>query len=311
MSGIFRVEYADIARSTGFKVIEHGNWRARARSNNTGGYADKSRPWGVMWHHTASPASWNGKKDADYIAEGSDVRPVANFYIDRQGTIWVIAAGCTNTNGSGGPMKWSKGTVPNDSMNSYACGVEMGNNGVGEIWPQVQVDAMFALSNAINKAFGNLPEDLATHRSWTTRKIDPATASAVQGPWRPRSENSSGTWNVSDIRAEAKRRAQAAPQPPQPPQEDDDMVIEVRINGANAAFLGIEGGPPTRGILWMEWVNGANPKQLARLEAYRKLGVPFRTINIEDLMGVGLLGPVPHGDDKHDWTGNEFGSLIT
>jgi LysM repeat protein len=74
----------------------------------------------------------------------------------------------------------------------------------------------------MNRRFGNLPGDLMTHAGYCQpscpgRKIDPATAAAVQGPWKPRSLNSSGTWNQDDVRAEAARRAGSTPPTPTPP----------------------------------------------------------------------------------------------
>jgi hypothetical protein len=114
-------------------------------------------------------------------------------------------------------------------MNTHAIGVEAANSGTGEQWPQVQVDAYFVLSNALCAAYGLLPTDISSHEHWSPgRKIDPATAGAVQGPWRPRQINSAGTWNVEDMRAEAVARSSSAPpepQPPQPPPQEDDVRI--------------------------------------------------------------------------------------
>ena len=106
----------------------------------------------------------------------------------------------------------------------------MANSGVGEPWPQVQVDAYFAATLEMNRRFGNAPGDVFTHAlgagdGWTDRKIDPATADAVQGGWRPRSVTSSGTWSLADIRAECARRAGTGPPEP-PPEGDDDMTAE-------------------------------------------------------------------------------------
>jgi hypothetical protein len=82
------------------------------------------------------------------------------------------------------------------------------NNGVGESWPQIQVDAYFAGSNALNARFGNRPDDVFTHHVWAPdRKVDPATAGAVRGPWQPRAVTGAGTWDLDDIRAECNRRA--------------------------------------------------------------------------------------------------------
>jgi hypothetical protein len=113
----------------------------------------------------------------------------------------------------------------------------------------VQIDAYFAGSNALNAHVGNLPTDVITHQVWApTRKIDPATAAAVQGPWKPRSCTSSGTWDLDDIRAECNRRATPDQEDDMPLTDDDieriaERVWQFQINDAltgkkaNAASL--------------------------------------------------------------------------
>lgn len=308
MSGIFLTWLADVLRRAGCVVKEYQGWQTRARSS--GGYAS-GRPLCVMWHHTASPASWNGQKDADYIAHGDESAPLANLYIDRQGVVWVIAAGATNTNGKGRSRTFSRGTVPADSMNSYALGIEFGNNGVGEPWPKAQIDAGFRASNAVNIAAGNKVTDVCTHQDYAPdRKIDPATAGAVQGPWRPRSINSSGSWHRDDLITECAKRAQGQPQPPP---EDDVEVIELRVGGADAVFLALlskAGGKDA--ILWCEWVNGNDTYQRKRLDAYRSMGTRVYSLaSPANLTGIGLLGPLPTGDAKHQWVRSDFGNVIT
>jgi hypothetical protein len=219
VSGRYLVELADWLRQAGVRVVEYDGWQTRARSS--GGYAD-GRPWGVMWHHTASSTS--PENDASYMCHGSDSRPVANLLVARDGVVWVLAAGATNTNGKGGPWTWSRGTVPLDSMNTYAVGVEIANNGVGEPFPAVQVDAAFAVSTTLAARLGLPASDVCTHQRYAPdRKIDPSTAAAVQGSWRPRSSTSSGTWNLDDLIAECSRRAGAGPTPIPPPGGDDDV----------------------------------------------------------------------------------------
>ena len=223
MGSRYLTDLADVARRAGLDVVEDAGWQTRARGS--GGY-DGNRPWCVMWHHTASSSSWDGQRDADYIARGDPDAPLANLYVNRAGRVWVLAAGATNTNGKGGPLAGlSRGTVPADQMNTHAIGVELGNNGVGEAWPRAQVDAMFTLSNACAAAYGLAPSDCAGHVHWTTRKIDPATAGAVQGPWRPRAINSSGSWSLEDLRAECERRAANGGEKPETPPEGDDMAV--------------------------------------------------------------------------------------
>jgi len=136
-------------------------------------------------------------------------------------------------------------------------------------------------------------------------------ADAVQGPWQPARYNSSGTWNQRDVIDELRRRAGSTPGP-----EEDVQVVEVAVFGIDARFLGHKvrqdtSRGPTDFILWVEWVNGADPDQLSRLEAYRNFGVPTHTMaSINDMKGVGLIGPVPTGDKTHNWQRSDFGNVI-
>lgn len=217
MGGIFYTDAADVLRAAGLTVVESDGWQTRARSS--GGFA--APPLGVQWHHTASQTTPEG--DIAWQTEGCDDAPVGNMTIMRDGSVWMVAAGAANTAGKGGPLTLSRGVVPLDSGNSTTWAIEVANNGVGEPWPQVQIDAYFAASNALNAHFGNQPTDVFTHAlgagdGWTDRKIDPATAAAVQGPWRPAGVNTSGTWSLADIRAECVQRAGSATIP-----EEDDM----------------------------------------------------------------------------------------
>lgn len=216
-------DWVSILRNAGCQVqvgSQNSGWERRARSS--GGFP--ARPLGVWWHHTASQTAI--ANDLTWQCHSCPDKPVGNMTLDRNGCFWPVAGGASNCAGKGGPWTFSRGTVALDSGNTNGIQIEVANNGVGEPWPQAQVDAYFLGSNALNAAVGNRPDDVVTHRRWApSRKIDPATASAVQGPWRPSSETSSGTWNLDDIKAECIRRAGAAPGPgPQPPQKEDDMI---------------------------------------------------------------------------------------
>jgi len=219
MGDRYLTELADVLRDTGaLTVVEVEGWEYRARSS--GGYP--GLPLAVFWHHTASDTT--AENDVGYICYGCPDAPVSNLYLARDGAVWVCAGGATNTNGKGGPLDMSRGTIPIDQANSNVIGIEAANNGLGQPWPAVQVDAYFTVNNALADAYGLAPSDLATHNGWCEpscpgRKIEPATAAAVQGPWRPGPVNGSGTWSQTDVRAEAARRAT-----PPPPQGDDDMT---------------------------------------------------------------------------------------
>jgi N-acetylmuramoyl-L-alanine amidase len=177
-----------------------------------------------MWHHTASSSTASAVADVGFmLSRNNPAYPTANLYISRDGEVWVMAAGATNTNGKGsGERSTSRGTVPVDSMNTYAVGVEIGNNGIGEPYSQATIDTAFTTSLTITNRLGLLPTDVIHHQGYAPdRKIDPATAGAVQGPWRPLSINGSGTWSLSDLKAECKRRAAPPPVVPVPKPEPD------------------------------------------------------------------------------------------
>jgi hypothetical protein len=233
MAGIYYVEAADWMRAAGLTVVEVKGWQTRARSS--GGFPVV--PLGVVWHHTASQTSIENDTNWEYF--GSDVAPIGNMTIARNGEVWLGAAGAANTQGRGGPARFSRGTVPADTGNSRLWAIEVSNNGTGEPWPRVQVDAIFTASNTLNDHFGNRADDVITHAAgtgngWTTRKIDPAKASAVLGPWQPRAVTSSGTWSLDDLRAECLARAVVTPpEPPQPEPpavEDDRMLYLIRLD---------------------------------------------------------------------------------
>lgn len=217
MANRYLTDLARWCRNAGLVTIEDPGWEHRARSS--GGF-DGDRPWAVMWHHTASATS--PQNDVNYMVRGSPDAPVANLLLARDGSVWVMAGGATNTNGKGYAYRTSKGTIPNDQMNTHAVSIEAANNGVGEAWTQQQIDAYFRLSLALTEALGLAPGDVCNHQTWAPdRKIDPATAAAVQGPWRPRPVGSSGTWNQSDVVTELIERSGV----PTPPPPEDDMTF--------------------------------------------------------------------------------------
>jgi hypothetical protein len=235
----YLTELADWLQGAGLAVVEYLGWETRARSS--GGYAD-GRPWCVMWHHTASKA--HPSDDAAYCAEGDPDAPICNLLIDRTGLVWIIAAGATNTNGKGYALQFSRGVVPDDQMNTYAVGVEICNDGIGEAYPQEQIDVAFAASLAVCRGLGLEATDAAQHHDWAPdRKIDPARADSVAGPWTPHPINNSGSWSLVDLRAELARRAGApAPIPPSPdpPTVEDAMPITAVLDpdGSGRVWIG-------------------------------------------------------------------------
>jgi hypothetical protein len=187
------IDYAaDVLRNAGVEVIEVDGWKRRSRRQNSSPYP---RVESIFWHHTASGPLANGWPDVNWMTFNSDVRPVANAYVDRQGRWWLMAAGATNTEGVGGPLKVGSFTIAKDNANASAWSVEVANNGQGEPYPQAQVDSLIKgtavmfhwLSHQfmwINDGLGSINR-LSTHYLWTTRKIDiagPAQYARVDDP---------------------------------------------------------------------------------------------------------------------------------
>lgn len=290
MGSLFLTDLADWLRDAGLIVVEYDGWESRCRGS--GSYSEF--PYCVMWHHTASPVSWDGKKDADYIAVQDSNAPISNLYIERSGTVWLLAAGATNTNGKGKSTSFSRGTVNQDCMNSHALGVEMGNDGVGELWPQSQVDSMFTVSNVCNERFGNAPEDVCTHQDYAPdRKIDPATIN-VEGPWKPRAVTSAGSWNVYDVASECISRATKV--------ADDMTVTLYELTDADSVFVGMSSGGVGTDVSYCD----AN-----RAGRYRAIStVVCRPTTVAELQSMICLGPLPANDSRHSWNGSEFFTVI-
>ena len=184
----YLTEMADLLRGAGLTVKEYDGWQRRHRSS--GGY--NGAPKAIIVHHTASPRTWDGQPDVDYMTVQCDVAPMANVYVDRQGQWWVLAGGATNTNGKGGP--W--GPLPADSANSRVIGIEAGNDGLGEPWPDVMQDAYVRGVAALADGYGIDANNVLAHHEWAPdRKVDPA------GPSKFGTVNASKSWDMDQFRA--------------------------------------------------------------------------------------------------------------
>ena len=224
MGDRYLTNLADVIRAVGIDVLEVGGWQHIARGS--GGYTS-GLPNHVMVHHTASGPGSDGWSDVEYMTFAADAAPLANLYLSRSGTVWVCAGGATNTNGSGHDPC---GTVADDSMNAAAIGIEAANNGVGERWPDVQLDVYEELVAALCSAYGIPVGRVHAHFEYAPgRKIDPA------GP--DRYATGGASWDMDRFRT-----ALTAPIPPDPPDpppdlEVTDMPFLIRDNVSGAVAL--------------------------------------------------------------------------
>ncbi|MET0323867.1 MAG: N-acetylmuramoyl-L-alanine amidase [Ilumatobacteraceae bacterium] len=199
--GRMLTDLADVLRGAGLAVKEVDGWTTRAR--DSGGYRQEG-PVAIIVHHTASGAKKDGDPDVQEQTFTCSVRPMANLYLDRKGQFWVMAAGATNTNGKGGPL----GPLPLDSANSRVIGIEAGNNGIGEPWPEAMQDAYVAGVAALADQYAIPTARVYAHFEWAPgRKIDPA------GPSRFGTINASQCWNMDAFRAAVEARRNGSPGP--------------------------------------------------------------------------------------------------
>ena len=230
MGSRYLTDLANVVRGAGLVVQEEPGWQTRARGS--GGY-ESGRPTSIMVHHTASNPGSDGQADVDYCCHVSGDAPLANLYLSRAGKVWVMAAGATNTNGAGDDT-WGGG-VPDDSMNTYAIGIEAANNGTGEPWPQPQQEAYSRLVQALQDAYGVSTNNVREHAEWAPgRKIDPAGPSRWAG---------SGTWAGDRFRDDVAAGWPGGTTPPPPIVMEDEPMDYLRVykNGTEYATFARSG----------------------------------------------------------------------
>lgn len=312
----YLTDMADVLRAAGVKVIEYAGWETRGRSGNSG-YRDAA-PFCVMWHHSAT-TGFNPLGDANYIDHGGDTAPIANIYLARDGTAWVMAAGPTNTNGAGQSLAFSKGTVPQDEMNYYSIGMEIANDGVGQWYPAFQIDAAFKISLSLAAAYGMEPTDVSTHSEYApTRKIDPAT-DHVGGSWVPLVRGTARSWRADSLRQECARRyvAQNAGNGVLPNGQVDQLATAIiRVTGRNAQFISTgtlmpDGSVHCVCITWFGPGPLENPFLIDHSSASDIVHQTYTAETVQrDLVLVGVY-PDEIEDSLHAWVAEDFAHAIT
>ena len=150
-----------VLRDAGLNVNEVAGWTDR-------GSATFDPRWQVF-HHTASHAGANAPSLGICTNGRPDLAgPLCNVLVARDGTCYVVASGRANHAGAG---RYPDGTTGN----SLSVGWECENNGVGEPWPDTQLDAIARGQAAVCAQLGQPPSSVIYHRTYAPgRKIDPA-----------------------------------------------------------------------------------------------------------------------------------------
>lgn len=148
----YLTDLADVARRTGFPVVEVAGWRER-------GHGAMSDVQGVVCHHTAGWGDLHVVRDGRPGLDG----PLSQFWLRRDGAIHLVAAG----------RCWHN--APSTSAhhtNSVSIGIEAENDGRAP-WPKVQLDAYKALCAELCRAYGLPASRVRGHKEVNTSKPDP------------------------------------------------------------------------------------------------------------------------------------------
>jgi hypothetical protein len=169
---------ADELRAEGLRVVEMGNWRNHVRSGDF-------TPVGVMVHHTASGQGSPTAGNVNLVVRGrGDIPgPLCNLLIARDGVVYVISGGRANDSGTGNssvlnltkrglPPPGNARSTGDINGNQWYIDIEVDNNGVGEPYPMVQIDALLRAVARINVKMKWVQNTCIHHREWTSRKID-------------------------------------------------------------------------------------------------------------------------------------------
>lgn len=269
-------------------------WLTRSRSS--GGFADL---YAITLHHDASSPSSDWRAVCRDLWETNAVRPVGNAYLRRDG-VWVVgAAGASNTNGKGGPLRCSRGTIPLDQGNQYAFAVEADNSGVGEVWPDVQLRSYVggiagviaglrdvgaydaALGVARRLVLNPVGMDVHAHFEWTDRKIDPAGPPlSPAGYGNP--ADSIHRWKMGELRSDV-AAALDSPEPPPP----GDPVYRPQFIDYSSGFERMWDSRPAEPA----WHNPALPKGPLAANTEVRVAVAFGHVAQVRVHALGAAGP--------------------
>lgn len=191
------------------------SWANRGRPASTGEF-DVA---GVLCHHTASPAGTSTQSDLNVILAGNSSAPgpISQLYISRDARLHLVAAGRANHGGKGRRPGVDVGGCAD--MNAHLLGIEVANDGMGERWPDAQVQLYAATVAALCSWYGWPLEAVYLHATTgppsggCNSKIDPA------GPWLLQPDlpgGGAGTWSLEVWRSYCATFT-AGPSPTPPP----------------------------------------------------------------------------------------------
>jgi hypothetical protein len=173
------MDLLQVVRDAGCTVVEEGDWAQRGML--------PFAPLGVMLHHTAGGKNSPTQSLQTVINGREDLRgPLCNLYVDRTGSVHLVAARRANHAGKGAQEvldELRQDTAPSadavkrglqDAVNGNALfyGIEVENDGLGEPYPDAVIEATVRACVGLCRAHGWSANRVIHHREWTKRKID-------------------------------------------------------------------------------------------------------------------------------------------
>ena len=168
----------------GWRTRNTGKWRV----NKGGKTRTTNVPTMIMHHHTAGastestnpnhkgnqPGANNGV--VQYCVASHNSVPYCNAVVDRDGTIYILAAYPVWHAGKGSfkNSRWDRFGIADDSANTCSFGVEVVSKGRKRDFTKQQVIALRRLDCAVRAASGwsGFKFRIVNHKDWTSRKVD-------------------------------------------------------------------------------------------------------------------------------------------
>lgn len=160
----YHIWLGPVLRAAGLEVREQKGWEKR-------GHGSMGDVKGVICHHTAECRDKDEEPALNVITHGRPglEGPLCNLGLGQGGVYWLVAAGLAYHAGPG-EYKGLK------SGNRNFIGIEAENDGIGEVWPEVQLIAYAKGCAAIAKHCGFSADMVIGHKEWALprgRKSDP------------------------------------------------------------------------------------------------------------------------------------------
>lgn len=153
-----------VLSKAGLTVQAQPGWKTR-------GHGDMGKVLGILCHHTAECRDADNEPALKTITEGRPdlPGPLAQLGLGQDGKFFLVAAGKAYHAGKG---MW-KGVTEG---NTHFIGIEAENDGIGEAWPAVQMEAYAKGCAAIADYCGFGADMVAGHKEYALpkgRKGDP------------------------------------------------------------------------------------------------------------------------------------------